>query len=158
MWGTVIVSTSEQLGHRLRAAREQAGLSARAASRMAGFSEGLWRQLELGYRQVTADVTVPSNPKASTVAAAANAVGLDLIEAFELSGHAEAADAQREIRAARAAVAYEDSVGRTADDASYVADRGPEPLPPTDLDEQALAERIRLGLEAMDEMRRRNGG
>lgn len=47
-------------------------------------------------------------------------------------------------------------VGPSAQDAGYVADRGPDPLPlASDLDEAALAERIRLGLEAMDEMRKR---
>lgn len=50
-----------------------------------------------------------------------------------------------------------ESVRPVSEDAAFVTDRGQEDLPPGISDEE-LAERIRIGLLAMDEMRRRHGG
>jgi hypothetical protein len=86
---------AERFGRWLRESREWAGLSIRAAAKEAAVSEGLWRQLELGYRQVAAGVRVPSNPRASTVKAVAKAVRRDPIEALRLAGHTGAAELER---------------------------------------------------------------
>lgn len=92
-----MADTSAEFGEQLRRAREARGLSVRAAARDAGFSEGQWRQMEKGYRQVTAAVRVPTHPKVDTVRAAARAVGLDVAMALELAGHFTAAAAAAEL-------------------------------------------------------------
>lgn len=74
------------LGRRLREARQLVGLSKRQAAARAGFSEGLWRQLELGYRVPAPGVIVPPRPRDDTLVAAARAVQLDPGEVFELVG------------------------------------------------------------------------
>ncbi len=65
------------VGTKLERARKARKLSKRAAAGLAGISEGLWRQLESGRRQVNRDVVVPVSPKDETLVAAARAVGLD---------------------------------------------------------------------------------
>ena len=62
------------LGQLLEAGRERASLSKRAAAKLAGISEGRWRQVVTGI-QKAGDVNVPVNPRRNTVTAMANAVG-----------------------------------------------------------------------------------
>jgi transcriptional regulator with XRE-family HTH domain len=97
MGEAAMATRSEELGALIRRARHESNLSVRGAAQAAGFSEGLWRQLEKGYRQVTADVSVPTNPRPSTVRAAARAVGLDVEEALTAAGHFEEAAAERSV-------------------------------------------------------------
>jgi len=49
------------------------------------------------------------------------------------------------------------SVGPAGDDATYVSDVGPQPAL-SGVEDETLAEQIRAGLAAMQEMRRRHGG
>lgn len=113
-----MAEASTSFGHELRAAREAAGLSVRAAAKAADLSEGLWRQLELGYRQINSEVRVPTNPRPSTVRSTAETVGLDVALALDLAGYPEEADRER----AR-------SVGAAADDEPVVAH---DPVPTGD--------------------------
>lgn len=64
-----------QVGQHIQARREAKRLSIRAAAKAAGFSEGLWRQLESGRRVVDKDVVRTVSPKAATAAAACAALG-----------------------------------------------------------------------------------
>lgn len=64
----VHVTTAE-----IEAARKRLGLSIRAAARLAGISEGRWRQIIAGSMRV-GGVEVRVNPKASTLAAMEKAV------------------------------------------------------------------------------------
>jgi transcriptional regulator with XRE-family HTH domain len=73
------------LGKLLEDARKVLGLSKREAARRSGYSEGRWRQVVTGL-QNTKDVNTPSNPKSSTVAAMARAVGVDVDEALRVAG------------------------------------------------------------------------
>lgn len=61
-------------------------MSVREAARRADISESRWRQVELGYQQVTKEVSAPVNPKAETLAAMVRAIGADLTKALELAG------------------------------------------------------------------------
>lgn len=63
-----------------------ARLSKRAAAAKAGFSEGLWRQLEAGERRVSGDITVPMNTRDENLRAAALAVGLEPAVVFATVG------------------------------------------------------------------------
>ncbi len=83
-WGAV--------GRLLGAARRSLRLSKREAAQRAGFSEGLWRQLESGKRFVTGDVVLEPNPRDENLAAAARAVGLKPKEVFALAGRARRAE------------------------------------------------------------------
>jgi len=74
------------LGRQLAAHRIQANLSKRAAAAAAGFSEGTWRQLEAGERNVAPGIVVEMSSRAETVAAAARAVGMDPGTALSLVG------------------------------------------------------------------------
>lgn len=70
-----------------RALRHARGTkSVRQAAREAGISEARWRQLENGYQVVARDHRVPVRPSSKSVRAMAEAVGLDLREAFEKAG------------------------------------------------------------------------
>lgn len=89
------LAISQAFGRLLRDARETIGLSIRAAAREAGISEGLWRQLEKGQRGVGAGIVLPTNPRPSTVRAAARVVELDLARALEVAGHLEEAEEER---------------------------------------------------------------
>jgi len=75
-----------EIGKRLGAARNRLNLSKRAAAARAGFSEGTWRQLEAGERQVAPGMTLPVSPSDRTLTAAARAVELDPAEVFALAG------------------------------------------------------------------------
>lgn len=127
------LATSRAFGRLLRGARETTGLSIRAAARGAGISEGLWRQLEKGQRGVGGGVVLPTNPRASTVRAAARAVDLDLIRALEAAGHHGDAEEERRAQADAAHVlelASRDPTRPVApehDDEPFVADAGGEP-------------------------------
>lgn len=134
-----MTTRSEELGRLLQGARQRSKLSVRAAAQVAGFSEGLWRQLEKGYRQVTAEVTVPTNPRPSTVRAAAAAVGLDVQEALTAAGYLDEA-------------AQERSVARGGDDATFVATGSGGPRNLSDLTLEQLADEAR---RLNDEMVRR---
>jgi uncharacterized coiled-coil protein SlyX len=64
------------------------GLSIRQAAKIAGFSEGLWRQLESGVRVLRKGVEETVSPKQSTLMGACRALGwsphsIDLILAGE---------------------------------------------------------------------------
>lgn len=75
------------LGPALRAARTSAGLSVRAAAKRTegAVSHGRWYQLESGY-QLNKGQRIPIGTTASTVAAAARAVGWDPQRALEIAG------------------------------------------------------------------------
>lgn len=72
----------QDVGSRIEQARVDRGLSKRAAAKLAGISEGLWRQLEEGERQAAPGVTVPVNPRDETLVLVARAVGLDPLDIF----------------------------------------------------------------------------
>lgn len=57
----------------------------RAAARLAGISEGRWRQITTGYQKQGA-IRVPANPKRETVISMAKAVGADVNTALGLAG------------------------------------------------------------------------
>lgn len=140
-----MAETLTELGGLLEAARQRAGLSVRAAARAAGFSEGTWRQIVLGYRQVTADVRVPTNPKVSTVRAAAEAVGADVARALELAGH------EREAEQIRA------TVGPAGQGTTFVA--APEPGVPIGEDTaRELLEEIRQVRREVAEIKKKLDG
>lgn len=63
------------IGDRLRARRDELGFSIRQAAKIAGFSEGLWRQLESGTRVLRKGVEETVSPKPSTLLAACRALG-----------------------------------------------------------------------------------
>jgi hypothetical protein len=75
------------LGPALKRKRELAGLSVRAAARLTNkaVSSGRWYQLESGYQPNKGNL-IPIGTTASTVAAAANAVGWDANEALAIAG------------------------------------------------------------------------
>lgn len=75
-----------QVGSALGAARKRRGLTKREAARLAGFSDGQWRDLESGERSLGRGIKVPVNPKDSTLRAAAEAVDLDPAEIFAFAG------------------------------------------------------------------------
>lgn len=81
-----IETDATDFGRAIRAAREARRVSVRQAAIAAGISEARWRQLENGYVVVAADTRIPANPRPKTVRAMADAVGLDLKEAFEKAG------------------------------------------------------------------------
>lgn len=74
------------LGTYLVEARERINMSRREAARRAGISESRYRQVELGYQQVSPDIRVPVSPKAETVVSMAQAVEADPAEALRLNG------------------------------------------------------------------------
>ncbi len=82
----------EAVGKLLGAARRSLRLSKREAAVRAGFSEGLWRQLESGKRFVTGDLVLEPNPRDENLAAASRAVGLKPKEVFGLAGRARRAE------------------------------------------------------------------
>lgn len=65
--------------------RHRGSLSKRKAAALADISEGRWRQVVSG-RQTSGGVAIPVNPKPSTVAAMARAVGADVATALGLAG------------------------------------------------------------------------
>lgn len=73
------------LGPALKKARDTVGLSQRAAAKIAGISEGRWRQLEKGYQE-SRGVRIPIGTTPKTVAAAALAVKWDVGEALHVAG------------------------------------------------------------------------
>lgn len=73
------------LGALLEDARTRKLLSKREAARLAGISEGRWRQVVTG-KQKAGDVIVPVNPRANTVAAMARAVEVPVDEALAAAG------------------------------------------------------------------------
>jgi len=73
------------VGDLLRDARQGKGLSKRAAAEAAGFSEGLWRHLEMGVRLMYGQEISP-NPRNENLAAAARAMGIDPRTLFEAAG------------------------------------------------------------------------
>lgn len=75
------------VGSYLRTGRERTHLSKRAAARRAGISEGLWRHLEAGVKQLHG-VNVLPNPRSENLVAAAQAVGLDPRVIFRAIGRA----------------------------------------------------------------------
>ncbi len=77
------------LGALLEQAREARGLSKREAARRAGISDGRWRQVVSG-EQKSGELTIPVNPRASTVISMARAVGVDEGEALRAAGLPEA--------------------------------------------------------------------
>ncbi|WP_173057086.1 helix-turn-helix domain-containing protein [Phytohabitans houttuyneae] len=76
------------VGKILEDARESLRLSKREAARRAGISEGRWRQVVTGV-QKAGNVTVPVNPRASTVSAMAQAVGVDPALALRAAGFSD---------------------------------------------------------------------
>ncbi|MCU1589237.1 MAG: hypothetical protein JWP11_493 [Frankiales bacterium] len=94
----------------IRAAREYRGLSVRQAAIRAGISEARWRQLENGYVTVAAGTRIAANPRPATVRAMADAVGLDVAEAFQRSGLPIPDDvlARSQVKVDRPSVAGED--------------------------------------------------
>ena len=75
------------IGSYLRIGRERAHLSKRAAARRAGISEGLWRHLEAGVKQLHGVAVLP-NPRSENLVAAAQAVGQDPRVIFRAIGRA----------------------------------------------------------------------
>lgn len=76
-----------QVGQLLRNARELAGLSIRAAAKKAGVSEGLWRELERGFRTPRrGSEPLPINPQSRNLARAWRAVGQDPRHIFQMVG------------------------------------------------------------------------
>lgn len=73
------------LGALVEARREHLGLSKRQAARIAGISEGRWRQVVSGVQRA-GGVAIPVNPRAETVAAMAHAVGVGVPEALAAAG------------------------------------------------------------------------
>lgn len=63
-------------GERIERARLARHLSVREAAKRAGVSEGLWRQIESGRRQLAKDVVRTVSPKPGTLAAVLGVVGL----------------------------------------------------------------------------------
>ncbi|HET6504819.1 MAG TPA: helix-turn-helix transcriptional regulator [Amycolatopsis sp.] len=78
-------SPHDDLAEALRSHRETLNLSVRAAAKLAGFSEGRWRQLESGY-ELRQGVQIASNPTPMTVARAAYALGVPAEELFRAAG------------------------------------------------------------------------
>lgn len=78
---------AQDVGALLRSARIQAGIGKREAARRANLSEGQWRIMEAGFRQVTKDITVPVRSRPETLVAAAKAVGLNSSELLEVAGY-----------------------------------------------------------------------
>lgn len=73
------------LGLLLEEARERLSLSKREAARIAGISEGRWRQVVTGIQKAGA-VNVPVNPRRNTVTAMATAVRVDQAQALKAAG------------------------------------------------------------------------
>jgi len=65
--------------------RARGPLSKREAARLAGISEGRWRQVVTGV-QKAGGMEIPANPRRKTVIAMANAVRADIDEALRLAG------------------------------------------------------------------------
>jgi transcriptional regulator with XRE-family HTH domain len=65
----------DRVGEPIRRRREQLRLSVRGVARVAGISEGLWRQVESGRRVLAEDVIRTVSPKPATRAAIAVALG-----------------------------------------------------------------------------------
>lgn len=75
---------------------KRAGISARKAAKLAGISEGRWRQIANGYQTVSRGVHIPvRKAPADTVARMAHVVGI----APEQLEEADRADAAEELRA-----------------------------------------------------------
>jgi transcriptional regulator with XRE-family HTH domain len=74
-----------QLGFTLGQARQRLGLSKREAARRANLSDGAWRHLEAGSKQVYGKTVFP-NPRPENLVAAAKAVGLPPAKLFDLVG------------------------------------------------------------------------
>lgn len=72
-------------GELLDRARVALGLSQRQAARRAGISEGRWRQIVTGVQR-QGGVSIPVNPKASTLAAMARSVEADVHEVLDAAG------------------------------------------------------------------------
>lgn len=78
-------------GALLRAARQRADLSIREAAKSAGVSEGLWRQTELGHRNVGNGISVPVHTGPAKLRNMAEAVGADVAAVLRAAGHDESA-------------------------------------------------------------------
>jgi hypothetical protein len=76
--------TLTPLGELLERAR--GSTSKRQASRLAGISEGRWRQVVTGQQKAGGGIVVPANPRRETVIAMATAVGADVDEALRRAG------------------------------------------------------------------------
>lgn len=74
-----------EFGRELRAARSRAGLSIRRAAKLAGVSEGRWRQLESGVQSV-GGVPVAIRTKPETAVKVAAVVALPADRALTLAG------------------------------------------------------------------------
>jgi len=79
------------LGWTLGQARQRMGLSKREAARRADLSDGAWRHLEAGSKQVYGRTVFP-NPRPENLVAAAKAVGVAPAKLFDLVGREAPAD------------------------------------------------------------------
>jgi transcriptional regulator with XRE-family HTH domain len=84
-WGKLIID-----------ALQESGLSARKAATKAGISDGRWRQIALGYQNVSAGVYAPVRGPAETLARMARVVGVTP-EQLEQAGRPDAATELREL-------------------------------------------------------------
>lgn len=75
----------KSLGLALTIARQRLGLSKREAARRAGLSDGAWRHLEAGSKDVYGRTVLP-NPRPENLVSAAQAVGMRPEKAFLIVG------------------------------------------------------------------------
>ena len=75
--------------------------SARAAAKAADISEGRWRQIVTGVQKAGNGITVPVNPRDTTLIAMATAVGADVEAVLRAAGYApdEISSAMQEVDA-----------------------------------------------------------
>lgn len=111
----------EAVAQLLRDRRKAQGLSKRAAAKRAGFSEGTWRMLEVGHRQVAAGMTVPPNPTDENLEAAARALAIDPERIFVMVGreYDKRARLERDLQWAQArADEYREEIEAEGEDAT----------------------------------------
>ena len=99
-------------------ARVSRGISVRKAARVAGLSEGRWRQIAKGYQQVTSAVRAPVNAPPETLARMARAVGLPRA-AMEEAGAAEVVAAMEALEQTQTRVDRGSSLAEVANQAHY---------------------------------------
>lgn len=66
--------------------RARGAMSKRRAARLAGISEGRWRQVVTGRQPVGGGQTMPANPRRETLIAMASAVGADVDTVLRAAG------------------------------------------------------------------------
>jgi transcriptional regulator with XRE-family HTH domain len=77
---------SDELGQVISNARVSLGLSMRGAAKLAGISEGRWRQIEAGFKSSGNGVRETIRVRPATALAVADALGLPRGDVFKAAG------------------------------------------------------------------------